>query len=125
MFTNKLYLLTSFPSPSFTYIMLKQGNVRQCNSSTSSEVKARRSRHRQLEDPEKKVIIQLYCCRYTRRKRSTSKANKISYNTHQKEKIAFKLFKPQRYESHYAFITRKQKKDNSRWFKSLFRTINQ
>ena len=41
---------------------------------------------------------------------TSSKANNISYNTHQKEKVAFKLFKPQRYESHYAFITCRQKK---------------
>ena len=43
----------------------------------------------------------------------TFKANNISYNTHQKEKAAFKLNylndKKARHESHYEFITRCQK----------------
>ena len=45
---------------------------------------------------------------------ATSKANNISYNTHQKEKVAFNLNylnnkKKARYESHYEFITHYQK----------------
>ena len=46
---------------------------------------------------------------------TTSKANNISYNTHQKEKVAFKLSfsndKKARCESHYAFLTRCQKEN--------------
>ena len=97
------YLVRSFPSPWFTYIMSKQGNLDNAIYhllSSSSEVKVRKSWHRQRIDHETATTL---------------KTNNTSYNTPQKEKITFKLNylnnKKARYESHGTFITRCQKKD--------------
>ena len=61
---------------------------------------------------------------------TSSKANNISYNTHQKEKVAFKLNylnnkKSKVWVSLRIHNTLPERKDNSRQFKSLFGNINQ
>ena len=124
-------VVRSFPSPWFTYIMSKQGNVRQCNLSPSlffkrskSEKVVTQATNRPREETDNPIIV----VNTPDETAATPKTNNTSYNTPQKEKITFKLNylnnKKARYESHDTFITRCQKKDNFRRFKSLFGTIN-
>ena len=91
----------------------KQGNVKHCNSSTSlfferskSEKIVTQATKKQKEEIDNPVIVVNTPDEIV----TTSKANNISYNTHQKEKVAFKLNylndKKARHESHYEFITR-------------------
>ena len=125
------FLVRSFPSPRFTYIMSKQGNVRQCNLSpflfferSKSEKVMTLATNRPREETDNPVIV----VNTLDETATTPKTNNKSYNTPQKEKITFKLNylnnKKARYESHGTFITRCQKQDNFRRFKSLFGTIN-
>ena len=125
------FLVRSFPSPWFTYIMSKQGNVRQCNLSPSlffewskSEKVVTLATNRPREETDNPVIV----VSTPDETATTTKTNDKSYNTPQNEKITFKLNylnnKKARYESHGTFITRCQKQDNFRRFKSLFGTIN-
>ena len=65
---------------------------------------------RQREETDNPVILSI---RQTKQLKRRSKTNNISYNTHQKEKVNFKLNylndEKAKHEAHYEFITRCQK----------------
>ena len=75
--------------------MSKQGNVSHCSSSTSlfferskREKIVTQATKRSREGIDNPVIA----VNTPKETATTSKANNISYNTHQKEKVAFKLY---------------------------------
>ena len=74
--------------------MSKQGNVRQCNSSTSLFFKQNKSEKvvtQATKRPREEIDNPVIVVNTPDETATTSKANNISYSTQQKEKVAFIL----------------------------------